>query len=432
MKTRGLIFYFVCWVFGQICSAQTEVSIVPDNGTALYRCGEAATWNIYLEKDGEPLNDPVEYTVKRGGLEVVDSGTLELKDGQASVSASRSDPGALLMQLKLDAGSWKLNGKQMQKAAGGAIFDREKIHPSGEEAPEFDAFWERKLAELAAVPVNVKLEKVDNDEVDLWEISMDNIRGTKICGHLARPRNSDGPFPACANFEGAGVRRANPYSVIQQAKNGWLSLNIIAHSIDAYREPAYYEKLSRNELKGYPEMGRDNPETCYFLRMMLATFRCVDYLSQRDDWNGTVLRANGGSQGGWQAIAAAALNPKVTVLTANVSAGCDQTGPLIGRQAGWPKAFWQKEDSIRTSKYFDAVFFARRVKCPALIGVGAIDPVCPPEGVCAMYNQLAGPKQLIVMPAGAHNGVGHQSWQAALRRLENNFKTGNIQLEDRP
>lgn len=405
--------------------AQTKISIQPDNGTAVYRSGDTVTWRIDLEKDGAPYSGPVNYVVKKDGLAVVESGTLDVKNGKASVSASRSDPGALLMKLQFNSNDWKLNKRLWQKAAGGALFDYEKVKPSAEEPDDFDAFWKSKLAELAAVPMNVKLEKIDNAEVDLWKISMDNIRGTKIYGHIARPKNGKGKFPAIANFEGAGVRAADPLKVIRDARNGWLSMNVIAHSIDAYREPEYYQKLSEGELKSYNAMGRDDREKCYFLRMLLGTVRCVNYLSQRPDWNGEVLRVSGGSQGGWQSIAAAALNPKVTVLTANVPAGCDHTGKLVNREPGWPKAFGPDEASFETSKYYDCVNFAARVHCPALIGVGAIDPTCPADGVAAMFNRLAGPKRLVVLPTGAHGGVGHQPWYDLMKKLDGDLRNGS-------
>jgi cephalosporin-C deacetylase-like acetyl esterase len=404
--------------------AQTKISVQPDNGTAVYRAGETATWNVYLEKDGRSFDGPVAYTVKKGGLKVVDRGTLVLKDGKASVSASRSDPGALLMQLQLDDMGFEIDDRLRRQAGGGAIFDYGKIRPSAEEPADFDAFWQSKLAELAAVPMNVRLEQVDNSEVDLWKISMDNIRGTKIYGHIAKPKNAKGKLPAVANFDAAGVRAADPNKVVQDARKGWLSIHIIAHSIDAYREPAFYEALSNGELKDYTAVGREDRETSYFLRMLLGTVRCVDYLSERDDWDGKVLRVNGGSQGGWQSIAAAALSPKVTLLTANVPAGCDHTGRLADRDCGWPKAFWNNEKALEVSKYYDNVFFARRINCPAIIAVGAIDPVCPPEGVCAMFNQLAGPKRLVVLVTGAHNGIGNQPIRDLLDGLDGAMRSG--------
>jgi cephalosporin-C deacetylase-like acetyl esterase len=117
----------------------------------------------------------------------------------------------------------------------------------------------------------------------------------------------------------------------------------------------------------------------------------------------------GTSQGGLQAIMTGGLHPQVTALLANVPAGADHTGQLIGRQGGWPMWYYQtggkdKEKVIETSKYFDVINFARNIKCPALISVGLIDTTCPPPGVISAFNQIKAPKELVVMEWSDHQG----------------------------
>lgn len=48
-----------------------------------------------------------------------------------------------------------------------------------------------------------------------------------------------------------------------------------------------------------------------------------------------------------------------------------------------------------------------RITCPVLVGVGAIDETCPPEGVIAAFNQIPSPKQLVVEPGANHGGAGN-------------------------
>ena len=103
----------------------------------------------------------------------------------------------------------------------------------------------------------------------------------------------------------------------------------------------------------------------------------------------------------------AGLNHKVTAIAANVPAGCDHTGDLIGRASGWPKWIRGNEKSnekvIAACKYYDVVNFARRVKCPALVGIGLIDNTCPPAGTIAMFNQIPGTeKRLVICPLAGH------------------------------
>ena len=114
----------------------------------------------------------------------------------------------------------------------------------------------------------------------------------------------------------------------------------------------------------------------------------------------------GSSQGGLQAIVTAVIYPKVSAFMANVPAGCDRTGPWVGRAAGWPG--WYGESQIKiaeTSRYFDVVNFASRVKCPALVALGLIDTTCPPAGVLAACNQFQGPKEVVLMVNSGHQDV---------------------------
>lgn len=409
--------------------SQVHITVEPKNNKSVFKLNEIVKWSIYIEEDKVPYNGELGYQIKKGGLIVIEKGSLNFKNGKAKLKASRSDAGALIMVLDTESKGWKLDKRQKMAAAGGGIYDYKNILPSAEMPADFNFFWEAKLAELDSVPMNVKLEKIPNPEVDLWKITLDNIRGSKIYGHLAKPKNFTGKLPAMACFEGAGVRGADENKVIKHARNGWLVTNIIAHSIPPDEDPDYYEQLSRNQLAGYGGFGREDRDSCYFLRMMLATSRIVDFLAQDPDWNGNVMRVNGGSQGGWQSIAAAYLNSEVTLITAHVPAGCDHTGPLLEREPGWPKSFWREETAIKTAGYYDAVNFARNINCPAVISVGAIDPVCPPEGVCAMFNQLKGPKYLFVLPAGAHSGVGHKPYYDFAEKWDKDWQSKETTLD---
>jgi pimeloyl-ACP methyl ester carboxylesterase len=107
----------------------------------------------------------------------------------------------------------------------------------------------------------------------------------------------------------------------------------------------------------------------------------------------------------------------VTAYLANVPAGCDHTGKLAGRAPGWPnlaarlKGGKDGAKTLEASRYFDAMNFATKIKCPGLIGLGLIDPVCPPEGIFATINQIKSPKKVIIMPKADHGG-DHKAYYA--------------------
>src|SRR5258708_1434163 len=101
------------------------------------------------------------------------------------------------------------------------------------------------------------------------------------------------------------------------------------------------------------------------------------------------------------------MHPRITAAMASVPAGCDLNGPQAERLPGWPMWYWKTRDGnevkVRNAaRYYDIVNFAPRVRCPVLVGVGSIDTTCPPSGVFAAFNQLQGPKEVVVLPVGEH------------------------------
>jgi cephalosporin-C deacetylase len=59
------------------------------------------------------------------------------------------------------------------------------------------------------------------------------------------------------------------------------------------------------------------------------------------------------------------------------------------------------------------------VKCPSQIALGLADTVCPAEGILATFNELKGPKELVVMPTADHQGdhaVYYQKFNAFLQK----------------
>lgn len=55
-------------------------------------------------------------------------------------------------------------------------------------------------------------------------------------------------------------------------------------------------------------------------------------------------------------------------------------------------------------RYFDAMNFATRIKCPTIVSVGFVDKVCPPTSVFAAYNNIPAEveKKIVMRPAMGH------------------------------
>jgi cephalosporin-C deacetylase len=396
--------------------------VKPDHENGIYGPNEKVTWTVDFTGDRTGL-PALAYVVKEDGQVEVGKGTVDVSAGPMTITASRSTPGILVAQIYPAA---KTSGYSV--AAGGAVIAPDQISLSTPVPADFDAFWQSKLKELAAVPVNPVVAPEDissikyTGSIDFYKVMLDNINGTHVYGQMARPKAGK-KFPAMLIVQSAGVYPLDKTPVIASAKAGWLVLNIIAHDLPIDEPPDFYNKLKATTLKDYQFIGCDDRDKAYFLRMFLSCVRAVDYLTSRPDWDGKILLVTGGSQGGFQSFATAALCPQITDVAVSVPAGCDLLGPLANppRAFGWPywSSSWMpkeldKKKIEETAGYYDGINFAARIHCPTLACVGLIDDTARPTGVIAAYNAIKAPKELLILPLSDHHGTGNAQaayWQ---------------------
>jgi len=400
----------ITWAEKPKVNPNLYLHLATDHPDGSYAAGETVTWSVTLtgvQADDPPLTPG--YVVKMG-KDVLASGNLQFVDNKAQVSAKADKPGIVLLWVDQKT-PWRPGFSSAAAVAW------QEIKSTIPEPEDFDAFWKKKLAELAAVPMNPVLEAVADSgspDVQLWKITMDGFRGSKIYGYLARPKGTNA-LPAQLQVQYWGVYPLNKKEVVAIAQKSWIALNIMAHDLPCDRADAFYKNPGINT---YVNSGADDPDKSYFLRMFLSCSRAVDYLAGRSDWNKSTILVQGGSQGGFQGLATAALNPKVTVLTVFVPGGCDLTGFLEGRPSGWPG--WvgahaqgaQRDAMIKTAGYYNANNFARRIKCPVLVGTGLVDTIASPITQFTMFNNITAPKRMVLMPEDEHISP-HTAYKAA-------------------
>lgn len=378
--------------------------------SAIYKAGETVTFEVSTALF---QGDEGKYVVLKDGKTPIAEGAFPLNGEKAQITAKLDGRGWLFVRLK--AG-------EVQKLAGAVVAPWE-IKPAAERPADFDSFWDGKLEELKKVPINSKEEKVDGiaTGVDYYRVTLDNIRGSHVYGQLARPADSANgkKFPAVLVVQSAGVYPLKRQWVVDKAKRGFLTLNIMAHDEPFDLAEAEYTKLAAGKLADYAMQGSTSRETSYLLRMALGCRRACDYLMSRPDWDGRTLIVTGTSQGGFQAIIASAFCPEITHIIANVPAGCATTAEYDVTNMGWPyfvarsarkgTSEGDRAKILETAKYFDIVNFASKSKAKAFVAIGLIDTSCPASGTLAMINELKGEKKIVVMPEASHK-EGHGAW----------------------
>ncbi len=394
---------------GAIASAQT-ITVESGKPGGVYQPGEKIVWHLKVTGEGAADVAKISYVLKEGQIKETGQGELTLKEGAADLETTMSTPGSVLAYLTIT-----VPGKPPIKGYAGALVGADRIKPSAPPPADFDSFWKAKVAELHRVPMNPVLApgESDLDTADYWTILLDNIRGTHVQGQLSRPKQGS-KLPALLIVQWAGVYPLQKRWVTQHGAEGWLTLNLNAHDLPIDQPQSFYDDIVKTKWENnYSRVGNEDKDTSYFLRMYLSCYRAIEYLKSRKDWDGKTLVVMGTSQGGLQTLMIGGLYPgKLSALIANVPAGCDQTGPAIDRQAGWPMWWWQTNNrdatKVReTARYYDVVNFAPHITVPTLVATGLIDETCPDHGICAAFNQIKAPKELLVMERSDHQGHGN-------------------------
>lgn len=403
-----------CSLHAQTPEPVLTLTAATDRADALYKTGETASFTLEAKVDGKPLADGKAVAVfSKDGVQLQAPQTLNIQNGKATLAGKLDEPGFLLLRVT--------SGKA--SALASASYDPLLLKPSLPVPDDFDAFWTKQKQELAKVPMKTALTPATGapKNVEAFDVQIDCL-GKPVSGYFGRPQQAKPKsLPAILHVHGAGVRSANLGSTFWAAnEGGMLSLDINAHGIPNGQPKEFYTALENGELKDYRAIGNKDREKCYFKGMFLRVIRAIDFLTSQPEWDGRTVIVYGASQGGFQALAAAGLDERVTFICAGVPAGCDHTGSAAKRISGWPKIVPNDPDgkpnaeALQTARYFDCVNFATRARCKgAAITVGFIDTTCPPTSVYAAYNALSVPKTI-------HSDVlsGHTSTPAASKFMQ--------------
>lgn len=320
--------------------------------------------------------------------------SLALAISVAALAQSRT--GQVLVQVRPDHADWTYK-------PGESVKFQIDVLQNGHPAPGVRASYK--------IGPEMLLPEYSTPAVNVYHVNLQNVGGdgrgvSRLYGILCEPK-AEGKFPAVLSVPGAGVR---PYrGMIALAEKGIITFQIGIHGLPVILNREVYDSLQRGALARYIFYNLDNRNRYYYRRVYLGCVRANDFLTGLAKWNGQDLAVTGGSQGGALSIVTAALDPRVKGLAAAYPALSDLTGYLHNRAGGWPHMFratgadsHRTKEKIETSKYYDVVNFARRVKAPGIYTWGFNDKTCPPTSMYAAYNVIPGKKELLLAVEMGH------------------------------
>ena len=419
LMTLSLIFHF--------CAAQDyQLSLTVAKGWKL-NCKEQAEIEVQLysgtqERRSFKVSETLTGRKVRAVLTVDGirkSEQILITGKDSTIRCSLPHPGWINWKFTLldDSGkefeySTKAGQKKKVTASIGFLVEPEKLLPGMEKPKDFDSFWAEQRRILDQVPLNAKTTEVEPQPQQkgkflCYDVQVDCAGGKPVSGYLCVPVNAkEKSLAAVVSFHGAGVRSAHKSTAQLPA----LYFDINAHGIPNGMPSNYYKDLSDKELYAYWYRGSEDRESYYFRGMFFRVMRALDYIKSRPEWNGKVLIVKGMSMGGAQALAAAGLDPQVTLCMVSVPALMDHGASLakIPRKPGWPGLFDVRTGKpnpgrMKTAPYYDNLFFADRIKAEVFLSAGLDDFVCCPTSIYTLYNRLGPKKALLeIYPSGNH------------------------------
>ena len=298
---------------------------------------------------------------------------------------------------------------------GGAGADTDKI-VSVPEPEDFDAFWARRRARLAKVPLEAErkpIEKQWNDIETMYAVSIKCAGPRPSTGYLSIPKKP-GKYPIYVSVHGYGHTYPNKGHVVHpiSGKGKQIAFYFSPHGYELGREPEYYDEFWRSICSGgrtfcFDEKQNADPETSYFSGYTYRLMRALEYLKSLPEWDGKDITVEGGSMGGMQSLWAAGLDPAVTLAKPGIPWNCDMGGRDTLKRIvdSW---YIHETPALR---YYDPVNLAKRIPKTCTVDVtraGLGDYCCPPSGVMAMWNALTCPKRIRWVQGSTHGYVPPQ------------------------
>ncbi len=308
--------------------------------------------------------------------------------------------------------------------------------------------WYKKNHDIYAFKVSCP-----GDETDL------KSGDTYVTGTIQIPKTAD---PQSAGIEvwycGYGITK--PGAQGSDANAGKIVITVAAHSLDydfegdanptsdAFNLCA--DQQGETNYYGFSFAENQDRDDVYFKYMLLRDIQAIRFMTQTfkaggevafdasaDEatktlaetvltpkigiWDGEHIDTNGASQGGFQAVAVAALYSEtlgereqgITGLYASIPWMCDVQGntDITKVQSTYRQHYSSAQSGVEGEavglNYYDTVNFGRFVQCDTVISAGMGDPLCPASGVTALYNNIRTNGQDINVTLGFTQGRTH-------------------------
>lgn len=283
---------------------------------------------------------------------------------------------------------------------------------------DFDAYWDRGLAEMRALDPAVELAPVPSPATfaECFDMTFTGVGGARVYAKYLRPAASPGPHPAVVLFHGYSGQSGDWFD-----KLPWVAQGYTVAALDCRGQGGRSEDVGGvrgNTLRGHIIRGLDDtPDNLLYRSIYLDCAQLAGLVMEMPEVDATRVGAHGGSQGGGLTLACAALEPRLKRAMPVFPFLCDyqRVWEMDLAVAAYEelRTFFRmfdphhyRETEIFTRLgYIDNQHLACRIQARIRMVVGLMDTVCPPSTQFAAYNKIGSPKDLIIYPDYGHEGL---------------------------
>ena len=299
------------------------------------------------------------------------------------------------------------------------IAELRKYKGSTPRPADFDAYWDRALAELDRASLELELVPADFhvDGIECYDLYYTGVGGARIHGKFLKPAKIEKPAPAVCLFHGYSGNCGGWMEKVAYAANG-----MVVAAIDARGQGGYSEDNGRyvgNTLHGHIIRGLadENPDNLYFRNVFLDCAQIARILMALPYVDETRVGCHGGSQGGALTVACMCLEPRI-----------NRAVPVFPFLSDYKRvwdmdldvaAYAELKEYLRLSDprheridemweklgYIDLQNLACRCRANVLMMTGLMDTICPPSTQFAIFNKLECPHEVIFYPDYGHEGL---------------------------
>ena len=283
---------------------------------------------------------------------------------------------------------------------------------------DFDAYWERALAELAAQPDEVDLipAEFESSIADCFHLWFSGVGGSRVHAKYLRPK-AIAKGPGALLFHGYSWHSGDWNDKLALVSEGFSVMALdcrgqggLSHDQGTHEGTTFYGHIIRG-------VADPNPDRLLYRQLYLDTAQIARIMMAMPEVDPERIVALGGSQGGGLTLACAGLVPQIKRAAPAYPFLCDWkrvwemdlAGGAYQAIRDWFKFFDPRHEAENEfwnrMGYIDVQHLAPRIRAEVLMACGLMDQTCPPSTQFAAYNKISGRKNVVIYPDFGHEGL---------------------------